>query len=113
MRSAMIPPPTKKTSAVAMYMIPIRLWSTVTSQRAIRPLRHVTGYTASDLAATRACSLVDVRLRIRDQRAHLLVVPGVADRRHLSTPVADDHLETARLGEQRVARERGAVDALA
>jgi hypothetical protein len=28
---------------VAMYMIPILLWSTVTSQLATRPLFHVTG----------------------------------------------------------------------
>jgi hypothetical protein len=28
---------------VAMYKIPIRLWSTVTSQLAMRPLFHPTG----------------------------------------------------------------------
>src|SRR5213592_4945872 len=113
MRSAMIPPPAKKTSAVTMYMIPIRLWSIVTSQRATRPLRHVTGYTASDLAATRARSLVDVCLRVLDERLHLRVVPAVADRRHLAAAVADDRLQACRLREQRVARERGPVAALA
>src|SRR3954465_15231289 len=93
MSSAMIPPPAKKTSAVRMYMIPMRLWSTVTSQRATRPLRHETGYTASDLTATRARSLVDVRLRVHGERLHLLVGPRVADRRHLPAPVADDRFE--------------------
>ena len=32
MSSASAPPTTKKTSAAAMYMIPIRLWSVVESQ---------------------------------------------------------------------------------
>src|SRR3954466_8290127 len=113
MTRAMIPPPTKNTSAVAMYMIPIRLWSTVTSQLATRPLRHETGYAASDLTATRACSLVDMRLRVCDECVHLLVVPGVADRRHLAAPVADDRLESARLRDQRVVRQRRAEAALA
>src|SRR3954462_7712947 len=112
MSSAMIPPPAKKTSAVAMYMIPICLWSTVTSYRATRPLRHVTGYTASDLTATRARSRVDVRLRVRDECSHLLVVPRVADRRHLAAPVADDRLEALCLREQRVRVECRAVPAL-
>src|SRR4051794_10589612 len=112
MTRAMIPPPAKNTSAVAMYMIPIRLWSTVTSHFATRPLRHDTGYTASDLAATRACSLVDVRLRVPDERVHLLVVPAVADRRHCAAPVAHDRLETGGLREQDVAVQRRTVTAL-
>src|SRR3954447_4915398 len=112
MSSAMIPPPAKKTSAVAMYMIPIRLWSTVTSHRATRPLRHVTGYTASDLAATRARSLEDLRLRVLDERVDLCVVPGIADRRHQAAPLAHDRLEAALLRQQRVVRERRTVAAL-
>ena len=32
-----------RTSEVAMYMIPIRLWSTVTSQLATRPFFQPTG----------------------------------------------------------------------
>ena len=54
-----MPPSTKKPSDVRMYMIPMRLWSTVTSQLATRPFFHVTGYAASALTATRR-SLVDV-----------------------------------------------------
>jgi hypothetical protein len=38
-----MPPPPKKTSDVQMYKIPIRLWSTVTSQLARRPFFHDTG----------------------------------------------------------------------
>src|SRR3954471_11825373 len=113
MSSAMIPPPAKKTSAVAMYMIPIRLWSTVTSQRATRPFRQLTGYTASDLTATGARPLVDVRLRVADERVHLLLRPGVADRRHLAPPVANDRLEAAPLRDEGVVGERRAVAALA
>ena len=43
MSTARMPPSTKKNSAVRMYMIPMRLWSSVTSQLATRPLFHVTG----------------------------------------------------------------------
>src|SRR5437763_6585103 len=112
MSSAMIPPPAKKTSEVAMYMIPIRLWSTVTSQRATRPLRQVTGYTASDLTATRARSLVDVRLRVRDQRVDLRVRPGIADRRHLVPPVAHDVGEPRPLRHERARGQHLPVAAL-
>jgi len=43
MRRARIPAATNHMSDVAMYMIPIRLWSTVTSQLATRPLFQPTG----------------------------------------------------------------------
>ena len=43
MRIARIPPSAKKKIEVAMYMIPIRLWSTVTSQLATRPFFQPTG----------------------------------------------------------------------
>ena len=39
----MIPPAKRKKIEVTMYKIPIRLWSTVTSQLATRPFFHVTG----------------------------------------------------------------------
>src|SRR5438445_3659070 len=94
MSKAAMPPPPKKTSAVQMYMIPMRLWSRVTSQLATLPFFHVTGYTASDLAATRARSLVDVRLCVLEQRRHLRVHPAVANRRHLPSPVAHDGRQT-------------------
>ena len=41
MSSAAMPPPPKKKSDVTMYMIPMRLWSTVTSQLASLPFFHV------------------------------------------------------------------------
>jgi hypothetical protein len=43
MRIARIPPATNHMSDVAMYRIPIRLWSTVTSQLATRPAFQPTG----------------------------------------------------------------------
>ena len=43
MTSARIPPATNQNIEVAMYMIPIRLWSTVTSQLATRPFFQPTG----------------------------------------------------------------------
>ncbi len=43
MSTARMPPSTKKSSDVRMYMIPMRLWSSVTSQLATRPSFHVTG----------------------------------------------------------------------
>src|SRR3954469_4276561 len=105
MSSAMIPPPAKKTSAVTMYMTPIRLWSTVTSHRATRPLRQLT--------ATAARSLVDVRLRVRDERIDLLVRPGVADRRHEAAPVAHDRCERGLLRDERARAQGETVPTLA
>src|SRR4030088_311285 len=90
MSRAAMPPPPKNTSAVQMYMIPMRLWSSVTSQLATLPFFHVTGSTASDLAATRARSLVDVCLRVLEQRVHLRIRPAVPDRRHLAPSCAHD-----------------------
>ena len=43
MRIARMPAATNHASDVAMYMIPIRLWSTVTSQLATRPFFQPTG----------------------------------------------------------------------
>ena len=43
MSSARTPPTAKKTSEVAMYRIPIRLWSTVVSQLATLPCFQSTG----------------------------------------------------------------------
>src|SRR3954471_22261433 len=105
MSSAMIPPPAKKTSAVTMYMTPIRLWSTVTSHRATRPLRQLT--------ATAARSLVDVRLRVRDERVDLVVRPRVADRRHQAASFAHDRCERRLLREDRVRAQGGTVPAFA
>src|SRR4051794_23763964 len=112
MRSAITPPTKKKKTAVQMYKMPIRLWSTVTSQDATRPLFHVTGYAASDLAATRARSPVDIRLQVLLQRLELRVRPVAADAGHAAAPVPHDRLERRRLDEGRVRGERGAVVAL-
>src|SRR5919201_4137922 len=92
--------------------MPIRLWSTVTSQRATRPLFHVAGYATSDLAATRR-PLEDARLHVRLEGAELGRRPVVADRRHAAAAVAEEALEARRLDDRRVARDRGAVVALA
>src|SRR3954447_25490421 len=108
-----MPPPPKKTSDVTMYMIPIRLWSTVTSQLASLPFFHETGYAGSALAATRARSLVDVRLRILQERRHLRLRPAVADGRHVAAAVSHDRFEPRRLRQQLVLRQVGAVAALA
>ena len=43
MRSARIPAATNQKIDVPMYRIPIRLWSTVTSQLATRPFFQPTG----------------------------------------------------------------------
>src|SRR3954447_14286945 len=101
MRSAMTPPAKKKKTAVQMYRMPILLWSTVTSQEATRPLFHVTGYAASDLAATRGRSLVDVRFQVLLQRLELRVRPVAADAGHAAATVPHDRLEGGRLAEGR------------
>src|SRR5947207_14760999 len=92
--------------------MPIRLWSTVTSQLATRPLFHVTGYVASDLAATRGRSFVDVGLDVRLERAVLLLRPVVSDGGHEPAPVVHDVLDGRRLHERRIARDGGPVVAL-
>src|SRR5437764_1217806 len=96
--------------------MPIRLWSTVTSQRASRPLFQVTGYATSDLAATGAAStlgsLVDARLQVRLERAELGLRPVVPDRGHPAAPLAQQALEPGGLHDRRVARDRGPVVAL-
>src|SRR3954468_17872754 len=89
--------------------MPIRLWSTVTSQDAMRPLFQVTGYGASDLAATRRRSLVDVRLEVPLECAELLLGPVAADTRHPAAAFPHDRLECGRLHERRVRRERRPV----
>src|SRR5438034_997764 len=109
--SARMPPTPKKPSAVTMYRIPIRLWSTVTSQLAARPLFHVTGTTASDLTAT-CRSLVDVLFQIRLEGAQLSLGPVVRDGRHPAASLAHDRLEPGALREQGVRRERRPIVAL-
>src|SRR5438067_1616503 len=120
MRSARIPPATNHMSDVAMYRIPIRLWSTVTSQLAMRPLFQPTGYTASDLAATCRSQwrgLVDVLLHVGDERGDLGVRPALADGRHRALrageAVLEDSLQSALLREEGVVGDRGPVAALA
>src|SRR5438094_3785356 len=106
MKTASSPPTTKNTRAVAMYMIPIRLWSTVTIHCATRPFFQ-------ELTATCRSSLVDRRLRVPDERLDLRVAPALPDRRHLAEPVAHDRRDTRRLHEQRVGRQARTVAALA
>src|SRR5712691_11260352 len=105
--SAMIPPATKKARLVAMYRIPIRLWSVVVTHEATRPWYQGTG-NVSALAATTA-AFRDVRLRVLEERVHLRLRPAVADGRHPVPAVADDGLERAAVGEDRAALERRAV----
>src|SRR3954454_13607422 len=91
-RSARTPPARKKPTAVAMYMIPIRLWSTVVSQLVTRPAVQGAGCgSVSARAATRASSVGLVHVLV--ERRHLAVVPRLPDGRHLAAPVADDVLE--------------------
>src|SRR3979490_3327374 len=112
MSSARMPPAPKKKSDVTMYMIPIRLWSTVTSQLATLPCFQSTTGIVSALAAPRRRSLVDVRLEIGEQRLHLLVRPRRGDGGHPAAPVADELLEPGGLREDRIRRDRRTVVAL-
>src|SRR5713101_1441704 len=112
MNSARIPPAPKKKSAVTMYMIPIRLWSTVTSQLATLPRFQSSTGTVSALAATRRRSLVDALLEVREQRLQLLLRPAGADGRHPAAPLGHDLLEPGGLRDDRVCGDRGTVTAL-
>src|SRR4029450_3177881 len=97
----MIPPARKKNPDAARYMIPIRLWSVVTSQLATRP-RCQAGIGVSALTTTE-----DVLLEIVDQRVHLPVGPVLAHRRHQSAAPSHDLFERRVVLEQRVPLEPG------
>src|SRR5579872_2373905 len=108
-----MPPAPKKTSDVTTYMIPIRLWSTVTSQLATLPCFQSTTGTVSTLTATRRRSLVDAVPDVVEERLHLLVRPAGPDGGHLAASGAQERLEPRRLGQQRVVRDLRPVVALA
>src|SRR5260221_1510485 len=112
MSSASTPPAAKKTSAVAMYKIPIRLWSTVVSQLATLPCFQSTTGTVSALTATRRRSLVDALLEVGEQRLQLLVRPAGTDGRHAPATLGHDLVEPGRLRDDRVRRDRRTVVAL-
>src|SRR5262245_16285361 len=114
MSSAMTPPAKKNTSEVAMYKIPIRLWSTVVIQLAILPDFQSTlaGVTTSHLTATRARSLVDVLPHVGDQRVDLLLRPVVADGRHEPATIPQQLRQPGLLREEGVRVDRRAVVAL-
>src|SRR3954469_1096052 len=119
MRMARTPAATNHMIDVAMYRIPIRLWSTVTSQPATRPLFQPTGYGASHLPATRlplSLGVVDVLLHVGGERVELRFGPRVADRRHrplrAGEAVTHDPDERLRLAEERVGEDRRPVAAL-
>src|SRR4051812_14827799 len=123
-RSARIPPAPKKPKAVRMYMIPIRLWSTVVSQLVTRPVVHGTGRTAGSALTAKGLLLLSAHLRrarraldvgaracraraegpvdVVVQRAHLAVVPRLADRRHRAAALAHDELQALPVVQQRV-----------
>src|ERR687887_2624944 len=102
------PPATKKARLVAMYMIPIRLWSTVVSQLERRPrARMVETGGVSALAAT------EPLLQVAKECLQLRVVPGFADRRHLVAPVPQEQRHRVPVGEKRALRDRRPDVALA
>src|SRR5579859_3052612 len=76
----MIPPAPKKTRLVAMYRIPIRLWSVVVSQEVTRPrLQSTAAGGASTLMAKRRSPLR--LLQVADDPRDLRLVPVAADGR--------------------------------
>src|SRR5829696_8984762 len=78
--SARAPPARKKARLVAMYRIPIRLWSVVVIQLVTRPSYHGTGYTGRVVSALAATGLLP--LQVLDQRLHLLIRPVASDGGH-------------------------------
>src|ERR1044071_4155812 len=101
MSSARIPPATKNARLVAMYMIPIRLWSTVVSQLETRPRARMT-----ETAGDSALAAMEPPLQIRDERVQLPVAPGPADRGHPVAPVAHEQRQRVAVGEDRALRDR-------
>src|SRR5581483_10281619 len=80
--SARIPPAPKKTRLVAMYRIPIRLWSVVVSHDVTRPRRQSTAVGgASTLMATAGSLRL---LEVADHRGDLRRGPVDPDGRHVA-----------------------------
>src|SRR5438552_9557730 len=99
----MIPPATKKTRLVRMYMIPIRLWSTVASQPEKRPRETIVA--AGSGATLRATATTGEALDIGEQSVHLLVAPATPHGGHLVAAVQEQRLDRGRLLEDRVAAQ--------
>src|SRR5436305_695685 len=97
--------------------MPIRLWSTVVSQLATRPWYQGGLLTGTPLAATPASC--DVARHVREQPVELRLAPAAADGRHeawevrLVAAVLEQRLQLGRVDEDRAARDRRAVAALA
>src|SRR5215213_571737 len=86
--------------------MPIRLWSTVTSQLASRPRCQVgTGVWAS--------TANELLLQVRGERVHLAIAPVLPDGRHLVAPVAHDLLNGLRVRNESVGGELRADVSLA
>ena len=81
----MIPPATKKNRLVRMYMIPIRLWSTVASQLENRPRETIVE--AGSGATLTATAAPGEALDVGKQGIHLAAAPAFPDRGHLVTAV--------------------------
>src|SRR3954470_10793912 len=88
MSPAIAPPTTKNTSDVAMYRIPIRLWSTVAIQLAMRPRVHGTLYVGG--SARTATGAPELLGEVRGQCVHLGGAPALPDRGHRVPAVPHD-----------------------
>src|SRR5436853_1969657 len=102
----MIPPATKKNRLVRMYMIPIRLWSTVASQLEKRPRETIVA--AGSGATLTATAAPGEALDIGEQSLHLPVAPTTPNGGHLVPAVQEQRFDRSRLLEDRVAAQIGA-----
>src|SRR5947208_15391032 len=99
----MIPPATKKTRLVRMYMIPIRLWSTVASQPEKRPRETIVA--AGSGATLTATATPGEALDVGEQSVHLPVAPTTPHGGHLVAAVQEQRLDRGRLLQDRVAAQ--------
>src|SRR3954452_3062491 len=106
----MIPPATKKTRLVRMYMIPMRLWSTVASQLEKRPRETIVA--AGSGATLTATASPGEAFDVGKQSVQLPVAPASADGGHFVAAVLQQDLHCGRLLQGRGAAQVGAERSL-
>src|SRR5436190_5559228 len=113
MSSARMPPATKKSKEVAMYRIPMRLWSVVVTQEATRPCVHGARAGADSTLTATGALLRDARGQVVEEGVQLRLRPAAPDRRHGRATLLEQGGDPRSLSDERVAGQRRPDSALA
>src|SRR5437588_187475 len=102
MSRARIPPATKKSRLVAMYRIPMRLWSVVVTQEATRPCVHGTRAGAVSTLTATGSLLGDVLGQVVEEGVQLRLRPAAPDGRHRHAAFLEERGDPGSLRDERV-----------